>query len=105
MANMNTLCIVFVSSKGSIILLLKSASGVNSATKIVEVDDIADENAIEYLKEGVAVSMAKGLCGGRFVYLRNSVLLLYCNEHMSLTEDQSFEELKIGIIGLNFEKQ
>ena len=109
MANMNTLCIVFVSSEGSIMPLLKSASGVNRATKIVEVDDIPDENAIEYLKkEGVAVSMAKRLVnsfGGRFVYLRNSILLLYCNEHMSLTEDQSFEELKKGIIGLNFEKQ
>ena len=43
-------------------LLLKSASGVNRATKIVEVDDIPDENAIEYLKkEGVAISMAKRL--------------------------------------------
>ena len=56
----------------------------------------------------MAVSMAKRLVnsfGGRFVYLRNSILLLYCNEHMSLTEDQLFEELKKGIIGLNFEKQ
>ena len=80
--------------------ILKSASGVHRATKIIEVDDIPDENAIEYLKrEGVAVSMAKRIVnsfGGRFVFLRSSVLLLYCNEHMSLTEDQSFEELKKG---------
>ena len=109
MANMNTLFIDFVSSKGSIMPLLKSASGVNRATKIIEVDDIPDENTIEYLKrEGVAVSMAKRIVnslGGRFVYLRSSVLLLYCNEHMSLMEDQSFEELKKGIIELNFENQ
>ena len=109
MADMNKLCIVFVSSEGSIMPLLKSAAGVNRATKIIEVNDIPDESAIEYLKKGgVTVSMANRLVnafGGRFVYLRNSVLLLYCNKYMSLTEDQAFEELKNGIIGLNFEKQ
>jgi len=49
MANRNILSIVFISSEGSVMPLLKNASGMNRSTKIVEVDDIPDEDAYNYL--------------------------------------------------------
>lgn len=42
MANSSTLSIVFVSSEGSIMPLLKNSSGMNRSTKIFEVDDISE---------------------------------------------------------------
>ena len=109
MANMNTLSIVFVSSEGSVMPLLKSVSGVNRATKIVEVNDIQDEDAIKYLmRSGIVNSMAKqvvNFLGGRLVYLRSSIKLISVYKDSSLTEDELFEEVKNDMITLTLEEQ
>ena len=109
MANMNTLSIVFVSSEGSIMPLLKSVPGVNRATKIVEVNDIPDKDAVKYLMMGgIANSMAKKIVdflGGRLVYLRSSIKLISVNKDSSLTEDELFEEVKNEMIALTLEQQ
>ena len=62
MANVNILSIVFISSERSVMLLLKKASGMNRSTKIVEVNDIPDEAAYDYLvKQGASNLIAKRL--------------------------------------------
>ena len=54
LANASVLCIVFVSSEGSILPLVQEMSVASRCAKIFEVTDIDDKRATEYLlKQGI----------------------------------------------------
>jgi len=62
---------------------------MNRLIKIVEVNDIPDEAAYDYMvKRGVSNSIAKRvvkLFGGRFVYMRSSIKLFDFHKCSGLT--------------------
>ena len=49
LANANTVLVVFVSSEGSILPIMKSLSAVNRSTKPFDITDITDKEAVSFL--------------------------------------------------------
>lgn len=72
-ANDGVLCVVLVSSEGSILPLIQELSAASRCAKVFEVTDIDDERATDYLfKQGISKGISKEFIkytGGRFVYL------------------------------------
>ena len=72
LANEGTLRVVLVSSEGSVMPLIAKTSSISRRAPVVEVVDIADEEAEALLSAVVPKDLAKGittLVGGRFVHL------------------------------------
>ena len=111
LANNNILSIVFVSSEGSVLPLLKDSSGNNRSNKIVEVLDISDEKALNYLIEGgVLERVAKKIVemvGGRFAYLRRSIRLVhyYNEDYPDLTDEDMLNRIEKDMLALSLENQ
>ena len=111
LANNNILSIVFVSSEGSVLPLLKDSSGNNRSTKIAQILDISDEKALNYLIEGgVLERVAKKIVemvGGRFAYLRRSIRLVdyYNKAHPDLTEEDMLNRIEKDMSALSLENQ
>ena len=86
LANAGILSIVLVSSEGSILPIIQRLSGVSRCSKIFEVTDITDEEAIGYLQiNGVSQQITKKLVdfvGGRFIYLVNTIILHEINKNV-----------------------
>ena len=70
--------VILVSSEGSIMPILKSTSAMNRSTELIEIGDIPDDQAVQYLVgKGIKVKDAKQLVqyfGRRFVFLNAIVL-------------------------------
>ena len=77
LSNSRTVKVVLVSSEGSVIPLIKKSSSRSRMAKIVEVVDIPDDKALQYLMYAVPKELAEKivpLCGGRFVHLLSAML-------------------------------
>ena len=111
LANDNTLSIVFVSSDGSVLPLMKDSSENNRSNKIEEVLDISDEKALNYLIQGgVLERVAKKIVemvGGRFAYLRRSTRLVryYNKARPDLTDEDMLNRIEEDMLALVLEKQ
>ena len=73
LANADILTVVFVSSEGLILPLVQKMSEVSRCSRIIDVGDISDEKAINYLKNnGLPRELGEKIVqftGGRFAYL------------------------------------
>lgn len=82
---------------------------MNRSTRIVEVTDISDENAQNYLERyGVSEMTAKNLVdllGGRFAYLHGSVKLFEIYKATGLSDNELCNEIKQDIIAITLENQ
>lgn len=71
--------IIFISSEGSIMPILKSTSAMNRSMTLIEVGDIPEVEAVQYLiSKGLGEEDAQHLAnffGGRFVYLNACVAI------------------------------
>ena len=78
LANEGTLRLVLVSSEGSVMPLIGKTSSISRRAPVVEVVDIADEEAEAFLSTVVPKDLAKGittLVGGRFVHLLQAMVI------------------------------
>ena len=76
LANTGVLRIIFVSSEGSVMPLVNRTSSLSRKAPIVDVVDVSDKQAKEYLEHRMPADLAKdvaALTGGRFVHLLESV--------------------------------
>ncbi len=96
-ANLGALKIVLVSSEGHVMPLIEGTSASNRSARIVEVLDIDDSKAVDYLvKCNVPLVLAKRLStltGNRMIYLEN-VASIYKTIGATMDEDQFVEEIK-----------
>ena len=74
MINVSTLCVIFVSSEGSIIPEIQNSSMMNGCARMQEIGDISNEKAVKYLCDNEVTDHATkklvNTLGGRFVYLK-----------------------------------
>ena len=77
LANSRTLKIIFVSSEGSVIPLVKATSSKSRLADTVEVLDVSDEDAVKFFSNALVpnelAQKIVPLCGGRFVHLISAV--------------------------------
>jgi archaellum biogenesis ATPase FlaH len=72
LANSRALRIILVSSEGSVMPLVMATSSRSRLADTVEVVDISDDEALEFLSNSIPNKLAQRiveLCGGRFVHL------------------------------------
>ena len=99
LANAEILTVVFVSSEGSILPVVQRLSEVSRSSKVLEVADIEDNDAVNFLMRN---GLSKELCekivlysGGRFVYLYKCMNLhqAYSRMYPNMTDDLMYERL------------
>lgn len=76
--NSNMMRIILVSSEGSVLPLLEKTSSASRNTSIVEVLDVADEDAEKFLKTELPPDLARSvfdLVGGRLLHLMQARIL------------------------------
>ena len=111
LANAGILKIVFVSSEGSILLVIQKLSGISRCSKIFEVTDVSNEAAVDYLiKYGVPRELSVeliGFFGGRFTYLISIVNLhtMYTKLYPTLTNEMLYEKIKHDIFSRKLTSQ
>lgn len=101
--NKGDLRIVFVSSEGHVIPLMKStSSSTRSIGSVIEVLDIDDEAAVSYLvKQGMGENLSKRVvevAGGRFVYLIAALKVQLRKKNIS--EEDLFDSIKHQLVNV-----
>ena len=99
LANAEILTIVFVSSEGSILPVVQRLSEVSRSSKVLEVGDIEDKDAVNFLmRNGLSKKLSENIVaysGGRFVYLYKCMNLYraYSSMYPNMTDDLMYKKL------------